>query len=610
MSVTAVGNQALNSPSYAKKVWIDYMYGGRTMGATADDISLIDKQYKDRIKSWQAQYSSTDENVYEIEDERYDKKVDKGSEKASKETGFDGEADNGGSNTGTVATYVAGTAGAAVGVATGAVALTSKIEWLSCLAEKRSSIYYIAVVGGMLLATAILLKSAHLNREPAEACNTLQNEVLPEAQGKVADSQASMDETTEEVAELTDKAATANDEANEGMAEKKAKFDMYITSFFALQQKAKDGTMTSEEKEVYTALAAAMKEQGIEIDTIKEDNAELIEEIYGNMETYVDVFDAAVEQLGEVQGITDFAAGFDEDTADNARNVKNSTIAGYAGSAGVIAGGVWGMLHAGLKWWEYALGAATVGSGIASGLIFRSVQREQTEYQESALSEITVRMDTQEMNVAGLEQYNTQIEEYEGNIQDTADLEMEVPDDYAAPEAQNVTVSDPTGGANNGGNGNGLEPGSNGYQQTMGYGANYSPILDGNKPIDNKGEIIVNEKGQVVMNPVYQKAIDKVTQGKKLTMDMIPDVLAAFLPKPFTADNIRTVQNGGQFNEEYAANIVKVMTGNVVDTKTKNASSEATKLMRKVLNFYYPIFQNAVTRGYSTNAQGAQRVSA
>ncbi len=620
MTVTAVGNRAAASPSYAKKVWIDYMYGPRSMGASADDISLINDKYKGRLSGWQAQYNSDDENVYEIEDEKYDKKVEKGKQSAENKTDFDGEASNGSSNVGTGVNYAVGGTAAVAASAAGIGALSSKLGFLSKLAasikEKGGSstgAIVAAAIGASLLILAIYLNTHKPNKEAAGACETMRDEVLPEAQGQVGQAQADMNEASEEVAELSDEAATANDEANEGMAEKKAKFDMYITSFFALQEKAKNGTMTAEEKEVYQALAEAMKELGVNIDEIQADNTELIQELYDNMDTYVDIFDTAVAELGEVQGITDFAAGFDEDTASNARNLANSSSVAMVGAGAVVVAGGTAMVTAGLNWFKFGFGAAAVVSGGAALGVLSHVRTRQTEYQEAALSEITVRMDTQELNVGALEQYNTQIEEYDGYMQDTADLEMEVPDDYAAPEAGNVQVADPAGNANGAASGNGtngMEPGTSGYQQTMGYGANYTPILDGSKPVDNNGEIIVNGQGQVVMNPVYQKAIDKVTQGKKLTMDMIPDVLAAFLPKPFTADNIRTVQNGGKFKEEDAANIVRLITGKAVDTKTTDANQKASQLMKKVLAFYYPIFQNAVTRGYSGNAQGATKVKA
>lgn len=152
------------------------------------------------------------------------------------------------------------------------------------------------------------------------------------------------------------------------------------------------------------------------------------------------------------------------------------------------------------------------------------------------------------------------------------------------------------------------------YSYLMGNGAQYTAITKGSLPLKGNNKMILADyKGQTVLSDDYAKAItsvlgsdamDKYGRGGTFDVDKIPEILShLFLGNYgswFTADNIRSVRNGGQVDSEYAASVIKTLSGeNTGDKTTVENTAKATELVNSVLDFYYPIFQSAAANGWT-----------
>ena len=69
-----------------------------------------------------------------------------------------------------------------------------------------------------------------------------------------------------------------------------------------------------EEQEFYNNLVTLMGELGVNITETGDETTDLVGEIYGDMETYQEGYDYVAETMAEVEGMTEYAANFDEDT--------------------------------------------------------------------------------------------------------------------------------------------------------------------------------------------------------------------------------------------------------------------------------------------------------
>ena len=150
------------------------------------------------------------------------------------------------------------------------------------------------------------------------------------------------------------------------------------------------------------------------------------------------------------------------------------------------------------------------------------------------------------------------------------------------------------------------------YNYLMGQGVNYTGITKGTYPLKEQNSMILADyKGQVVLHDSYAEAITNVLgssamdgygRGGTFSVDKIPEIIANVM-RGFEdkADMIKNVHEGGDVPSEYSASIIKTLTGedtgkNTVVENTK----KATELMRKIIDFYYPIFQAAAANGWTT----------
>ena len=148
------------------------------------------------------------------------------------------------------------------------------------------------------------------------------------------------------------------------------------------------------------------------------------------------------------------------------------------------------------------------------------------------------------------------------------------------------------------------------YQYLMGYGANYSAILNGSNPLKKENSMILTDyKGQVVMSKAYANAITSVLgssamdsqgRGGTFSSDKIAAILAELLPG-FTEEQFQKAIDGkSQDSSSYNANLVNTVTGEDTGktTTVDNTDTVSTKI-QSIVDFYYPIFQAAAANGWT-----------
>lgn len=429
----------IDSETWCRKAYLNYYCNGNSMGLTADEMSEITGRWSSKVTSWQATISD-DENQYVLEDSKVEDSKEAGKKKAQENTEFDGKSDKKGSDAGTATNWAAGGLAAAAGLLAGIIALTGK------LTKCATACIWVALGAALaLVASAGALFGAHVNKDAANACEKLSTEELPNAQAALEESQADMEAAASNIEDLSDEAGETNEDANDSMLEQKTEYDAYRTSYEALKTKAASGEkLTESEKALYQKLVQYMTETGEEINETQEGTSETVNEIYDEMGTYQENYDCAAETIGEVQGVTEFAAGFDEDTKEGANHVKNSCDMGIVGASAAGAAGALGMAKAIPKMsnpFSFAIGSAefgasiaTIAAGITAGILFGQVKNEQKNFEDIAQTEIDIRQDTETFNEETQGVYDEEIESYDTIMTGVEDLELEVPDDVEVPE--------------------------------------------------------------------------------------------------------------------------------------------------------------------------------
>ena len=450
----------INSEAWCRKAYLNYHCYGNSMNISADEMGEITKKWESKLNSWQATVSN-DENQYEFDDSDYSSYKDNGKKAAQDQTGYEGGKGNmkgravgdavwvgvntigmkgvgaglsglgkfAGSKVGSklgmkgaekglskAGEKVTQAAGKEVGKATGK-------EGAKEGAKKAAKLSDIVTVT-MAAATAAMYYAKKPNKDQKEACDELQN-VMANSQTALSDTQGDMENMANEIIELSDEANEANEDANDNLEEQKTEYDMYRESYEALKAKAESGEpLTEEEKALYQELVKYMTETGENIEETQEEATDVVGELYEDMGSYQEGYDYAAETMGEVEGTTDFAAGFDSTTRTMCY-VEAGAQTLNAVTAGIAATKLMGKAFVG--WAFAAVGfAAAASSGVAAG--------QQIKWAGEVGTEIDMRKDTQSFNTETMDMYTEEIDAYDGQMTGVEDLELEIPDDVEAPE--------------------------------------------------------------------------------------------------------------------------------------------------------------------------------
>ena len=276
-------------------------------------------------------------------------------------------------------------------------------------------------MGAATAATYFIQKP---NKDGKEACDKLQNEMVG-AQSALDETQTDMQSAAGEITTLADKANEVNEEANITIQNHKTEYDSYMNSINYLKQKAESGQQLSDsEKDLYKILTAEAKESSTAISETPDKVTDEVTTIYDEIGTYQENYDLAAENIGQIEGLTDFAEGIDQTTqtmcyVEAAAQGINVASSGTAAVQAALSGGFVG-------WAFAALGAAgAAGSVVAAN--------EQGQWGNEVGTEIEMRKVTQDLNTATSDIYTEEIDSYAGMLQGVEDLKVDVPNDIEPP---------------------------------------------------------------------------------------------------------------------------------------------------------------------------------
>ena len=623
-------NKALTSESYAAQCIRSGKLTGSQRGQLAAQWGV------DKIKLWE----SVDSTQYKIDDESWDASKSAGKDKAKEVTGHDGSKESVLRVGIDGVASVGGAIGAAAptllgkGVHGGLNLFSSGVGELVNTGEVGSegvqNVFTIKEGAGdkvsnatkgdknlgdiatIVLTSAVALKYrlSKPNEDQHKAAMELYNAeegsgLLSDGQTSLAEAQDIMKDATEQTTALTEEAQDVNEEANENIEDDKTNLDFFRKQYEYLKAKAEGGEkLTPDEKALIQKLAPIMEQMVTDIGDTQENASTELNDKYSQIEGFEGTYDEGAETIAEVQGVTDFAEGFDSATKTMA------TIEGIAqGLNGASAGVAAGRLAAksgGLGFWVVApfvaMGAATaVSSGFASA--------EQFKWAGEVGAEVDYREATQDLGVETEDVYTEELDNFAGNMEIIDDMELEVPEDVAIPEAPVETGEegddvDPlaAGAAGEDVNADDENKGDlendPDYTGVMGKGSDYSDILTGKTKRNSDDEIVTDANGKVVLSRPYSDAVTSVTgddKGEGYRTDFVPKILAKLLGDPFTETAINNIKNGGKVDSEFAAKIIKTKDGQNDGKTTVDNSELATQKAKDVINFYWPIFEKAAS---------------
>lgn len=146
------------------------------------------------------------------------------------------------------------------------------------------------------------------------------------------------------------------------------------------------------------------------------------------------------------------------------------------------------------------------------------------------------------------------------------------------------------------------------YGYLMGYGKNYTAITAGTAALKTDNSMILTDyRGAVVVNGgiagILQEkyGINAQGRGGTFSQDDIPELISEIMNGTITADEIRTIQDGGKVERVCTATVYNTLSGNVTGTNNNyDYSEKTTELFQKIIDFYTPIFQACAANGWTT----------
>ena len=656
-SIDAVDmNKAMTSESYAAQLI-------RSNKLTASQRGKIVSQWgSDKVKFWE----SVDATEYVISDEKKQTARQKGKQTTADSVGYSGKKNYGAWKDAALPLAAGGVlfhkqiVQGAKYVAKGVKKLASKIAGKTTEKAATETTKQVAkaatkkVAGETTKQTlknnasdiiTVLLASAEValylatkpNKEQYEAIMKLFESEYPQGIDSLTQAQDSMKEATEENTELTDEAQKTNDDANDTIEEDKTKMDFYKAQYEALVMKANAAAnggepLTADEKALLQKLAPLLLEIVADITDVNDETSDALNDLYDQIGEYQDRYDEGAETIAEVQGVTDYGAGFDETTktmcyVEAAAQGLNGTFAGIA-AAKMATYNLWGILTPFI-----IMGTAASAASLAKFM------PEQLKMASDISNVIDKREEVQDLEEVTTEVYDEETENFAGNLEILEDQEIEIPEDLEVPSetvptgdaagapatggtdegtgnpfvdtafgdddsdgtgATRGAANTPAAGGTNGGNETTPPEKDPAYVSKMGYGKDWTEVTEGNVS-RNSDDDIVTKDGKVLLSGTYANAITKATgakEGEAFSKSDIPKILQELLGDPFTVEMIKKVRAGKQLDSEYAAKILKTKSQENKGDGTVDNSKKATEIAKQVIDFYYPIFEQAATKGW------------
>ncbi len=430
MAISSVDlDRALTSASYAQQV----LRSGNV--SVEQKGQLVEKWGADNVNKW----LSVDSTSYEIDDFDYKYAKEAGADSAKDSTGYDG-----GKTYGAVGD-AALSAGAAVGgrllggqlVNAGAKLIGASKDIMQdtlSLGTKKGPVK-LSDIATAILSSAVAAKYwlQKPNEDQVKAARQLMSNDLPEGFSTLEEAQEDLEEASAKVTELTEEADAKNEDANKKIQEQKAQFDYKKQQYQALKAKKEGGEeLTPDEEDLLKRLAPEM--EGM-VSTISETGETVTSEVGAlndEIGEYEASYDESAEKIATVEGVTDFAEGFDENTR------TMMYVEGAAQGVNMVSAGI-----AAVKLWAKAtlsFGATTVFAAMASAaaLASRKAMTQQLGWAKEMTSEIDLRREVQDEVSNKTDLYDEELDNYAGNVEIVENLEVEVPQDLEVP--QNVAA--------------------------------------------------------------------------------------------------------------------------------------------------------------------------
>ena len=150
------------------------------------------------------------------------------------------------------------------------------------------------------------------------------------------------------------------------------------------------------------------------------------------------------------------------------------------------------------------------------------------------------------------------------------------------------------------------------YEYLMGYGRGsegYLPILTGSAALKEVNSMVLADyKGQVVLSDNYANVITSVLgsgflsetgEGKTFSLDKIPEMISKVLNGTVKAEEVEKVLNNELISSSLTSETVNAITQQTEGYVEVDNSQEMTDLVKKLVDFYYPIFSAAATNGWT-----------
>ncbi len=460
--ITVNLNKALENEYYARAVFYDYNYNPDNRKYAVSDTDMMDItsywEKKGKVALWR-EYASKDKTEYIIDGDDYEDAKETGKKSAKEGTGYDGGKDRGAvgdliMSAGTAAAAAPGIISSAAKATTKAAAKAAAKETGKAVAKetgkaatKAGKIAKVSDIVTVVMAAAVATKYwiEKPNQEQSKAAQKLAESELPQGENALYNAQADMLRSEEEIATLVEEAEATNDEANSEIQDNKTEYDLYAKTFEGLQARRLRGENLSEsENDLYKTLATKLAPEGDLVQdnkNVQDDASKIVGGIEDDIDGYQSNYDTSAATIAEVEGVTDFAAGFDESTKKMIK-VESAAQGINAISAGIAAARLAGKGPVG--WAFAAVGAAAVAG---SGLAFK---QQHMDYKPIVDSEIAFRKNTQELEGTTTDFYNDSLDLMVANSEEVKGMTIDMPRDMDGVTADTTVQpqNQPFGAAN------------------------------------------------------------------------------------------------------------------------------------------------------------------
>lgn len=417
---------ALRSPGLAFEYYVNSYHCGNSLGITDFEMGQILDQWSDQVPIWKNYVENVaDEVVYELDKDDYNKAMELGKEYGQEKTGYEDTKSQKNTqvaettvNTGTELLSLGTGIWRFVNLCKGGTGGTLK-EFLKSGGKGMGSAMTI-ITCCLDLVMAVLYMFLHPNRQQHDAAMKVKEELTnqQEALDDIEDDMANDDEA---MRDLVNEKNEIVENANQSMGEDMALYDFNRHIYEYYTQLMRERDLTKSEQALYNSAFQYMQQAGNSIGQTRGETQETVDGIQNNIGEYEDRFDDAMSGMGEVEGFTTYAAGFDELTHDLCKTeaitlfaaVASCTLDGIvATSKGLTPATCWMLVFAGMAF-------------LAAGMNYAHAT-EQLAYADDIEGEIGDRKETEGMNTKTHKSFDNYYDYFGGYMGNRVD--MVVPD--------------------------------------------------------------------------------------------------------------------------------------------------------------------------------------